>query len=520
VSAVPDSWRYRAGKFVRRHRIALGAAAALMLVIVGGAGAAVYEARRALREEAVARQRFDMVRHLANAVVFEFNDALQNVPGTTAARKLIVARAVEYLDNLTQQEAADVSLARELAAAYTRIGDVLGNPYRPNLGDSAGALTSYRRAVDLFERLERRDPSADTRQGHADAYIGLGSLLWSNGDAEGARSNFRRALTIYEDLLRVEPRFLRNTAAVAYYLGQTELRFGDARQASLYYTRAQHDLESWLASNADDFVAKRTLALTFMKLADVAHLLGDDDDAAENYRQASKALDAMLAAQSSSLDIQRLAATAWLRLADLDGAVPSAEREAFARRAARVLQPLADSDPSNAQAVGDWASAERVLAASLADERRDAEAEAAYGIAVNAFERVLSTNPGYIETRRELGELYYHRGVLALRRSGPRASLEQFTHARALLEAPDVEHQVPRVLADLYALTGDAYEAIARQGERAAESTAIDWYKKSDAKWTAMAGQQRLSHNDAQRQEEVTHKLASASGRMPPPATK
>jgi serine/threonine protein kinase len=75
VSAAPDSWRYRAGKFIHRHRMALAAAAALLLTVVGGAGISFYQARRARREQAVAQQRFDMVRRLANAVVFEFNDA-------------------------------------------------------------------------------------------------------------------------------------------------------------------------------------------------------------------------------------------------------------------------------------------------------------------------------------------------------------------------------------------------------------------------------------------------------------
>jgi hypothetical protein len=72
---------------------------------------------------------------------------------------------------------------------------------------------------------------------------------------------------------------------------------------------------------------------------------------------------------------------------------------------------------------------------------------------------------------------------------------------------------VPRILAELYAVTGDAYAAIARQGEREADRTAIDWYKKNDAKWTAMARERGLSADDAHRREEMTHKLASATRR-------
>ena len=42
--------------------------------------------------------------------------------------------------------AGDAALARELAAAYARIGDVQGHPLSANLGDTAGAIDAYERA--------------------------------------------------------------------------------------------------------------------------------------------------------------------------------------------------------------------------------------------------------------------------------------------------------------------------------------------------------------------------------------
>jgi tetratricopeptide (TPR) repeat protein len=420
-----------------------------------------------------------------------------------------VTRAVEYLDSLTRQEATDVALARELAAAYARIGDILGNPYQPNLGDSAGALAGYQRAVELFERLERRDRSADTRGGLAQACVGLGSLLWSTGDGNGARASYSRAIEIYDELQRSDSRFLRNKATTVYLLGQTELRFGDPRQAGATFERSQRDLESFVASNPEDFVARRALALTYVKLADVAALIGDDEAAIRDYRRASNALDSLVAARPSP-EIQRLAANAWLRLADMEGSVPPAERQALARRAIRVLQPLAESDPSNAQAAMDWAVAERILGVWLADQHRDADASAALAVSVKALEQVLVTNPGYIESRRELGDSYYRRGRMELKRERVQAALDQFMKAQTLLEAADLAKQVPKVLAELYDDIGDAYAALAQQGDQAAGRTAASWYRKSDAKWTEITGASRLSPDEARLRREVSHKLASA----------
>ena len=66
------------------------------------------------------------------------NDALAPIPGTTAARKLVVETALQYLDRLNRDGVWAPPLREELAAAYIRIGKVQGGAFLPNLGDSVG----------------------------------------------------------------------------------------------------------------------------------------------------------------------------------------------------------------------------------------------------------------------------------------------------------------------------------------------------------------------------------------------
>ncbi len=160
VSARRDSWRYRAEKFVIRHKLGVTATTLVLTAVLGGVVATVREARIAAINERHAEQRFNDVRKLANSLMFEIHDSIEGLPGATPARKLIVQRSLEYLDNLSREDAGDRSLQRELANAYERIGLVQGNPEGSNLGEIAGAVESFNKALSIRERIAN-SPSGD-----------------------------------------------------------------------------------------------------------------------------------------------------------------------------------------------------------------------------------------------------------------------------------------------------------------------------------------------------------------------
>ena len=93
VLAAPDSWSYRVGKTVRRHRALTVTAAVALASIVAGSGLAAYQAHVAREQRLRAEQRFTDVRRLANSFLFEFHDAIADLPGTLRARQLVVKRA-------------------------------------------------------------------------------------------------------------------------------------------------------------------------------------------------------------------------------------------------------------------------------------------------------------------------------------------------------------------------------------------------------------------------------------------
>ncbi|MGH8583346.1 MAG: tetratricopeptide repeat protein [Gammaproteobacteria bacterium] len=99
------------------------------------------------------------MRALANTIAFELPEVIQKLPGSTAVRKRLLDRGVAYLDSLAKEHRHDEKLLRELGNAYYKLATVQGNPMKPNVGDSAGALASYHKSLAIREALLARLPT-------------------------------------------------------------------------------------------------------------------------------------------------------------------------------------------------------------------------------------------------------------------------------------------------------------------------------------------------------------------------
>lgn len=188
VLARPDSFGYRASKFFKRNRVTVALSAAVAATLIAGG---FLQWRQAQANQ----RRFEQVRGLSKAFLFDFHDAVVNLPGGTKARQLIVEKGLEYLRVLAQDAASDNSLQKEIALGYERVGDVQGNPLGSNIGDTKGALASYREAVRLFEDVWKREgePLAG-RQDLLRAHNKLAGILRNTNDTSGAVEHYQRAI--------------------------------------------------------------------------------------------------------------------------------------------------------------------------------------------------------------------------------------------------------------------------------------------------------------------------------------
>ncbi|MGI8957125.1 MAG: protein kinase domain-containing protein [Chthoniobacterales bacterium] len=78
VSARKDTWSYRSGKFVRRHKMAVAATAVFALILLGAMGATVWQARVAIAQGRLAAEQRDRAEH-ERAKAERINDFLQRM---------------------------------------------------------------------------------------------------------------------------------------------------------------------------------------------------------------------------------------------------------------------------------------------------------------------------------------------------------------------------------------------------------------------------------------------------------
>ena len=242
VTACKDTFGYRSVKFIRRHRLGAAAAALIFLSLIAGLCATAFQARRADRQSALAQRRFNDVRHLAHSLLFEIEPQICTLPGAVKARETIVKRALEYLDRLAQEAGGDRSIQSELASAYFRIGEVQGKPYLPNLGDSAGALASFRKAQALLESLLAAEPkNRQVQRDLASTYRYLGSILSFTGDLDGGLKYQVKAVAMFEAVTAADPGNIesrRNLVTAYNYLANAQGGSAYARQSVAQFRAA------------------------------------------------------------------------------------------------------------------------------------------------------------------------------------------------------------------------------------------------------------------------------------------
>jgi non-specific serine/threonine protein kinase/serine/threonine-protein kinase len=261
---------------------------------------------------------------------------IKDLPGSTPARKVLVERALHYLDSLSREARGDSRLEAELASAYERLGDVQGNPRSTNLGDTAGALASFRKALALRESLATQQPgSFQAQRARWSVVYRISSCLDALGRYVETAGFYRRELPTAEEYARGRKEAeIQEWLAGAYFSTADSMEEnGDLDEALRYYRMSASIRE--VISRPDGPLEIRTrLVGSYGATAYVLFLQREYPRAVETERKAVTASEDLAARYLGNATILRFRGQAHFFWAS-----SLADRVAGARRSPRITKP-------------------------------------------------------------------------------------------------------------------------------------------------------------------------------------
>jgi tRNA A-37 threonylcarbamoyl transferase component Bud32 len=180
IEAKRDSVRYFIGKTLKRYRYAAGVGVGFVVLLVAFSVAMGFMYRHAKlgwgqaetnllatqaaqsQEEAErkrAEQNFGVARDLWRTFMYDFDEQLKDLRGTTRTRELVLSKAVAAVATLQRQAGEDPELLRELADAHEKVGDLRGALFSQRLGETAQAAGDYAASRKIREALAARFPN-------------------------------------------------------------------------------------------------------------------------------------------------------------------------------------------------------------------------------------------------------------------------------------------------------------------------------------------------------------------------
>ena len=431
ILARPQTAAYRAAKFFERNKIAVSAVALVILALSAGLAVALWQANVARAERDRAEKRFADVRQLSNALLTDIAPKIENVPGSTEARQALVNQSLKYLDSLANESQDDLQLQSELAAAYEKIGDLQGNPTKPNLSDFAGAILSYEKANNIRQKLSA---TVENQRLAAENFRQLSAVRYVQNDVQGSLQNLEEALKIYETLLAND--------GESFEL-QTALLDAQLERAQTYSNNNQHAEALPLLRKAVAAIERldpnhrETQRLSAKAYSSLGNALSWSDQQTEAEREMAKAVtiaESLTAGYPNDANLRQGVWRVYILASSIYEDVNNETSLRFAQRALETVEKAVASDRADTQAKQNLAKTFSRIGIVSALLNRLPEAVSNLEKAEKNFLELIDKEPRNQIYKSDLGRLYTRFGDTKEKQGNLQGSLEAFRKSADFFE--------------------------------------------------------------------------------------
>jgi serine/threonine-protein kinase len=210
VLAVRDTWSYRTGKFIARHKVGVSVTCAVALLLAGFAIAMSIQVKRVERERARAEQVSSFL-----VDVFELSDPYKARGNEVTARELLDAATRQVESRFAAEPDTRTALMGTIGRVYNRL----------ELGAQAEPL--------LEQALARQTEIHGPRHPEVAALLNeIGNALMAQGKLEPAQSRLQEALQMRRELLGPDA---TEVAESLTDLGRVAFERGEQKEAEQYF---------------------------------------------------------------------------------------------------------------------------------------------------------------------------------------------------------------------------------------------------------------------------------------------
>jgi len=411
VSAYRQGYSARLGRWARRHRAGVQAAALALVVIAVLATTAAVLVDQARRREQAALFRVTASLSAERAAKAEAEANL------TLARRAVDDYFTKISENslLKRQDAAEVRDLRTLRKELLEV------------------------ALDYYNRLTTRgssDPSLRTEQ--AAAYARVGRINDEIGSKDAALGAYRHALAIRTDLAALHPddnTLARERAASGIAVADMLADIGRAAEALTEYARSQELLQRLVDADPSNAQAQSELSRVHNGEGLVLRSLGRSEDALAAFERGRAVLQRSADAGSADSEDRSRLATFYSNNGLFLGELGRIEQAVAAMEKGRsIYQALADANPTRSRFQNDLAASDNNLGLLLSSAGRNTEALAALVRGREILQRLVRAHPSVTEYRLNLATNSINSGNVHSATKHPTEALAEFERARAILQ--------------------------------------------------------------------------------------